>query len=303
MPIPNFHQLHIFHTVVRLGSFSQAARELNISQPAVSIQVRELERSLGCRLIQRRRRGLALTDTGEAVYRYTSRIFALAREMADTVQDIKGLRTGHLSVGSSTTPGEYILPWAIARFQERYPGIDISLSIHNTGVILEKIQNMELDLGMAGAPVETDSLASFPYVNDEIVFIAPCDHPLARRGRLTLEDLSGQRLVLRERGSATRKAAQERLRHCGLQVRVVMELGSNEAVKGAVAAGLGLGLLSRFAVTADAMAGLLRVLQVEGWECRRPLVVFYRRDRELPPAQRAFLDFLKTERPLPHSMA
>ena len=292
MEIPNFHQLHIFHTVARMGSFSKAARALRISQPAVSIQVRELERSMGVQLIQRRRRGLALTDTGRVVFRYTTRIFALAEELQEAVEDIQGLRSGRLSVGSSTTPGEYLLPWAIGQFQRRFPGIEVSLAIYNTRTIVEKVHNMELDLGMAGAPLSTDGLHCFPYVEDEIVFIASSQHPLARRRRLHVRDLEGQRLVLREAGSATRQRAQEAL-----------ERGSNEAVKGAVAAGLGLGLLSKFAVATEVAAGVLKVLPVVDWSCRRPLVVFYRQDKHLPPTQKAFLDFLRTERPLPTTVS
>lgn len=295
----NFHQLYIFHNVARLGSFSKAAEELSISQPSVSIQVRELEKSMGSALLHRMRRGLQLTDTGQEVFSYTQRIFSLAEEMQGAVQDIQGLRSGRLTIGSSTTPGEYILPWAIGQFQRQYPGVEVSLSIANTQAIVERIHNRELDLGMAGAPVSLEGLASFPYVFDDIVIIAAPTHPLATKRRLTLKDLEGQGLVLREPGSATRGAAEGCLKEHGINIRVVMELGSNEAVKRAVAAGLGLGMISKFGVAPDTTAGFLKVLAVKGWRCRRPLTVFYRDDKHLPSAQRAFLRFLQEERPLP----
>ena len=296
---PNFHQLYIFHTVARLGSFSKAAQELSVSQPAVSIQVRELEDTMGCALIHRMRRGLRLTDTGEAVYSYTQRIFALANEMQNAVQDIQGLKSGKLTIGSSTTPGEYILPWAIGQFRKHYPGIEVSLSISNTQSIVEKIHNRELDMGMAGAVVSSDGLASFPYVSDEIVIIAAPTHPLAEKKKLALKDMEGQDFILREVGSATRRAAEECLAQHNVNVKVVMDLGSNEAVKRAVAAGLGLGMVSKFGIVPDVMAGMIVELNAKGWHCRRPLTVFYRDETHLPSAQRAFLRFLREEKPLP----
>ena len=292
----NFHQLNIFHAVARLGSFSKAAEEMSISQPAVSIQVKELEKAMGGALLNRARGGVQLTDTGRAVFDYAQRIFSLAEEMQSAVHEIQGLRSGRLTIGSSTTPGEYILPSLIGRFRKQYPGVEVSLSISNTQAIVERIHRRELNLGLAGAPVREEGLRTFPYVSDEIVFIAAPDHPVARENVLSLDDLAGHEIVLREPGSATREAAERCLDEHGVATRVAMELGSNEAVKRAVAAGLGLGLISKFGVDPDVRAGFLKVLDVAGWECRRPLTVFYRDERHLPAAQLAFLRFLQEER-------
>ena len=299
----NFHQLQIFHTVARLGSFSKAAHELSISQPAVSVQVRELEKRIGSTLLHRMNKGLQLTDTGNLVFDYARRIFVLAEEMEGTVQDVQGLRAGRLTIGSSSTPGEYILPWVIGQFQQRYPGIEVSLSISNTQSVLEQLRSRELDLGMAGAPVSLQGLVSFTYVLDEVVLIASPAHPLAAKTAVSLKDIHGQKFILREMGSATRRAGEDCLREHNIPIHVVMQLGSNEAVKSAVAAGLGLGMVSKFAVIPDAAAGFIKVLPVKGWKCQRPLTVFYRDDRHLPSAQRAFLRFLQDERPLPNIQA
>ena len=298
METTNFHQLYIFHTVARLGSFSKAASELSISQPAASIQVRELEKSMDCVLLHRMRRGLQLTDIGSEVFGYAQRIFSLADDMRNAVNETQGLRSGRLTIGSSTTPGEYILPWAIGQFRRRYPGIDVSLSISNTQTVVQKIHDRELDLGMAGAPVSQDGLVSFTYVSDNIAVIAAPAHPLAGR-RLVLASLGGQDFIMREPGSATRAAAEACLAAKSVELKIVMELGSNEAVKRAVAAGLGLGMISKFGVMPDVAAGAIVVLSVEGWRCERPLTVFYRDDKHLPAAQREFLRFLQDERPLP----
>ena len=294
----NFHQLRIFHAVARLGSFSKAAGELSISQPATSIQVRDLEKSMGCLLIHRMRKGLQLTDIGREVYSYAAQIFSLAEQMQTAVSETQGLRSGRLTIGSSTTPGEYILPWAIGQFRIRYPGVEVSLSISNTQTVVRRIRDRELDLGMAGAAVDGEGLVSFAYVSDTIAFIAAPDHPLAGR-QLALADLEGQEVVMREPGSATRSAAEACLSQSGISLKVAMELGSNEAVKRAVAAGLGLGIISTFGVMPDTTAGVIVVLSVVDWRCERPLTVFYRDDKHLPAAQREFLRFLQDERPLP----
>ena len=140
MDTTNFHQLHIFHMVATLRSFSRAADALSISQPAVSIQVRKLENAFGSPLLHRTRKGPQLTDTGQTVFSYTQRIFSLAQEMQEEVQDIQGLRGGQLTIGSSTTPGEYILPWVIGQFQGRYPDVEVSLSISNTQAVILRLR-------------------------------------------------------------------------------------------------------------------------------------------------------------------
>lgn len=295
----NFHRLFIFHTVARLGSFTRAASDLSISQPAVSIQVKELERSLDTTLLIRMRSGVSLTDTGETVYDYTRRIFTLADEMTNAIQDLTGLESGRLTIGSSTTPGEYILPFAIGKFRERYPKVEVSLAISNTRSVIDQIMSRELDLGMAGAPVDIRGLASFLYVNDEVVLVVSPTHPLARRRRLTVQDIVDEPFLMREAGSATRRAAEEHFASMGARVKVVMELGSNEAVKRAASAELGLGVVSKFSVGPDVAAGYLKVLSVQGWRCERPLTVFYRDDTHISAVQRAFLSVLRVDKPLP----
>ena len=291
----NFHQLFIFYMVARLQSFSKAGQELSISQPAVSIQVRELENSLGTTLLHRMRRELRLTETGEAVYSYTQRIFALADEMHTVVRDIQGLHAGTLTIGSSTTPGEYILPWIIGKFRQKHRGVQVSLNIANTQTVIDQIYSRELDLGMAGSPVNLKGLASFPYVTDRIVVIAAPSHPLAREEAVGIRDLRSFDFIMREPGSATRKTAEDLLRSRRVEPHIAMEIGSNEAIKSAVAAGLGVGVLSELAIRPDVAAGMIQVLNVKRWECNRQLSVFYRDDKYLSAAQTAFLEFLRAD--------
>ena len=300
-PELNFHQLHIFYAVARHRSFSRAAEALGISQPAVSIQVQELEKTLGMPLFHRGARGLQLTEAGETVYSYAHRIFTLSSEMQETVRDIQGLVTGHLTLGASTTPGEYILPVAIGHFRRQYPGIRVELKISNTRSIVSQILQRELDLGMVGSALEggSDELEVSTYAMDEIVLVAGPAHPLTTRTKVSLEDVMEEGLVVREEGSATRQTAEECFAQMGVEPKVAIELGSNQAVKLAAEAGVGVGVISRYGIGAEVKAGLLRALDVEGWRCTRPLTLVYLKEKRLSPAQRAFLHLLESEHPLP----
>lgn len=297
----NFHQILIFYTVARCGSFSRAAEEMDISQPAVSIQVHDLENALGLSLLNRRARGLRLTEAGEIVYGYAHRIFSLSSELEEAVQDIKGLRTGQLILGASTTPGEYILPVAIGRFRQLYPEIQVRLEISNTRTIVKQILHREIDLGMIGSRPddEKEALEMTTYVEDEIVLVTGPDHILAKKSRISLEDVAEAGLVTREEGSATRKTAEEWFANLGVQPRIAIELGSNQAVKLATEAGAGVGVVSRFGIGAEVSTGRLRVLDVDAWRCIRPLTLVYLKEKRLSPAQRAFLHLLENEHPLP----
>ena len=297
----NFHQLRIFYTVARCKSFSRAAEAMEISQPAVSIQVQELEKMLGISLFHRRSRGLQLSEAGNAVYSYAHRIFSLSSEMQEIIQDILGLRTGHLTLGASTTPGEYILPVAIGRFRLRYPEINVQLKIANTRSIVNQILQRELDVGMIGSRLGEASgdLEMSTYTMDEIVLVTGPDHPLAKKEKPSLDEIMKEGLVIREEGSATRQTAEECFSHLGIQPRIAIELGSNQAVKLAAESGVGVGVISRFGIGAELKAGLLQILDVQNWRCTRPLTLVYLKEKHLSPAQRAFLQLLEDEHPLP----
>ena len=297
----NFHQLRIFYTVARRKSFSRAAEAMDISQPAVSIQVQELEKMLGISLFHRRSRGLQLSKAGEAVYSYAHRIFSLSSEMQGIIQDMLGLRTGHLTLGASTTPGEYILPVAIGRFRLRYPEINVELKIANTRSIVSQILQRDLDVGMIGSRLGEASgdLEMSTYTMDEIVLVTGTDHPLAKKAKPSLDDVMEEGLVIREEGSATRMTEEECFAHLGIEPKIAIELGSNQAVKLAAEAGVGVGVISRFGIGAELKAGLLQILDVRNWRCTRPLTLVYLKEKHLSPAQRAFLQLLEEEHPLP----
>ena len=296
----NFHQLYLFYTVASHHSFSKAAQALAITQPAVSIQIQELEKSMGVTLFHRRSKGLRVTDAGETVYAYAQQIFALSGKLLETLQEAQDLKTGHLVLGASTTPGEYVLPQAVGQFRRLYPGIQLELIIANTRSIVQRILSGEIDMGMVGERPQQHSgeLEIIDYMEDEIVLVAAPNHPMAQLSSLSAQQVVDEGLIVREVGSATRQTAERHLESLGAFPRVALELGSNEAVKQAAAAGGGIGVVSRLGVTAEVKAGMLTVLKVEGWNCRRPLTLVYSKDRYLSPAQRAFRSFLIDRKPV-----
>ena len=290
----NLHQLYIFHAVANHHSFSKAAQSLDITQPAVSIQVQELEKPLGVTLFHRRSRGLLLTEVGETVFSYSQQIFALSDRLIETMEETKGLNSGHLTLGASTTPGEYVLPLAVGQFRQVYPGIRLELVIANTTSIIQRILSGEMDLGMVGDLPQEHSrdLEMIVYVEDEIVLVASPSHPLAQAGRISLKDVAEEGIIVREQGSATRRTAEREFESLGFSPSIALELGSNQAVKQAASSGGGGGVISRLGVEAEVKAGMLSVLDVSGWDCRRPMTVIYAKDRYLAPAQIAFRQFL-----------
>lgn len=289
----NFHHLYIFHKVASLRSFSRAAEELCISQPAVSNQVKVLEECCGHPLIQRVPRGLVLTQAGEIVFDYARRIFALAGEMETVLKDLGAVAAGRLILGASTTTGEYFLPEMMGRFKDRYPGVELELHIFNSEQVVARVLRHEIDLGFVGEDVRDADFVVVPLTADRIVLFASPNHALAQRKKIALEELRGEGFILREKGSATRRLAESHLIRLGIVPRVRMELGSNEAVKRAVWAGLGVGMLSHSALVAEEEAGRVKVLRVPEFKCYRQLRLIYRRDKRLTSAEKAFLALLE----------
>jgi len=295
----NFHQLFIFYAVASHHSFSRAAEALEITQPAVSIQIQELEKSLGATLFHRRTPGLRPTEIGETVFSYAQQIFSLSDKLLQTIDELHGLQSGRLTLGASTTPGEYVLPLAVGQFRRDHPGIQVNLHIANTRSIVQSIQNREIDLGMVGERPDqpSEDLEFIDYMTDEIVLVAAPSHPSTQNSQLTLQEVVDLGLIIREEGSATRNTAERYFTDAKIVPQVALSLGSNQAVKQAALAGGGIGVISRLGVTAEVKAGMLSILNVPGWDCRRPLILVRPKDRYLSPAQRAFLNFLDSERP------
>ncbi|MDQ3813217.1 MAG: LysR family transcriptional regulator [Armatimonadota bacterium] len=289
----NINHLAVFHAVAEEGSVTRAAERLCISQPAVSKQLRELERSLGMALFHRLSKGVRLTEAGELLAGYARRLFDLEAEAERALAELRGLERGRLRVGASTTIGIYLLPEIFAKFRQQYPGIELQLEIANTQEIQRRLIENKLDLGLTEGLVEGEEFQVEVLRWDDIVAIAPPDHPLLSEAELTAEKLCREPIVSREAGSGTRAVVERALREKGLTIHPVMALGSTEAVKRAVAAGVGVALVSRLAVSLELEAGRLAVLPVADLQIHRPLHRLKLRGKYEGRAVREFLRLLR----------
>ena len=289
-----FHQLRIFDTVARHRSYTRAADELRLTQPAISAQVRELEQAFGLPLFERSGRQIFLTEAGRELHAYAQRIFGLVEELRTVMGDLQQLKRGRVTLSTVSTAGAYVVPPLLGAFRSQHPGIIISLEVTNRATVQRRLAENEVDLTIMGRPPQGIPHVAQPFLSDELVVIAAANSPLTRLGRLSVERLAQEPFVMRELGSGTRLAAEEFFEAQKVKVQVGLELSTPSAVKGAVAAGLGVTVLSRHAIKAELMLGRLRVLDVEGFPLKRQWHVVYREDKRLSRAAQAFMEFLLT---------
>jgi len=288
MPI-NLGQLRVFEAVTRSGSFTGAAARLGVTPPAVSLQIRQLERACGIPLFDRVRRRVRLTAVGRRLEEYARRIVALAEDAERALEETRGFAGGELRLVASATSAAYYLPPLLTRFRQRYPGIRVRLDVGNSQRVRERIAGLEDDLGVLGVETAHPDLEFELLARDPLVVIVSPTHPWARRGRIPLADLQHQDLILREPGSATRQLVERRLVKLGAGVRPSMEIGSNEVIKRAVEMGNGVSLMSAAIVRREVEAGRLRALGVRGERLVRNIYLVYHRERRESPLVRAVL--------------
>ncbi len=288
------HQLRVFQQVAREKSFSRAAKSLFISQPSVSYQVRELERELRVELFSQSGRRIALTQAGQILHEHTQRVQALLDDAQLAIQELRGLERGVLRVGASTTAGIYVLPEILGAFKHDHPKIEIRLEIGNWRQVQGRLLENEIDLVVAGEPSRQPRLAVEPLMPNELVVVAAPEHPLARARRISPERLTQESFIIREAGSGTRSTVERWMAEHGIALSVAMELGSNGAIKQAVAAGLGLSILSRPALTLELQVHRLTLLDVVGFPIQRTWNIVYVREGHLSIPAVAFRQFLRT---------
>ncbi len=280
--------LQTFLAVQKHLNFTLAAKELYLSQPAVSRQIRKLERELGVRLFEQLGKSISLTAAGRTLEREAEKLLGNIERISEAVKAHSGAARGTLRLGASTTPGFYLLPPLLGRFHQRYPEVELSYIIDNSLRIEEAILRNELDLGFVGAHLAHDDLQMDPVVEDEIVFFASPKHPLARRGRVPLQALAEELWVVREKGSATRQLVEARLSASGVSIGRAITLGCPEAVKAVVAAGLGFSFLSIHGLREDLKGGKLKKLAVTGFKLTRPIFCVRHVGKHTSPAMAAF---------------
>ena len=265
-------QLAAFCAVVERSSFSQAADQLGVTQPAVSLQIRSLEQRLGQQLLDRSGRRVEPTEAGLRLYRGAQRLLALEQQvLAELGEEAEGELKGRLEIGASTGPGGSVLPVVLGEFQQRHPLVHVALTVSDTHTVVEQVGRRELELGVVGVASRQRGVSYEPLYRDEVVLAVPPDHKRAGKS-MSLDELKAEPLVLMQEGASIRQMIDDELRELGLRLRdlnVKLELGLQESARAAVLAGVGATFISRIAIEGDLDAGALAVARVQGLEPAR----------------------------------
>ncbi|MBV9655029.1 MAG: LysR family transcriptional regulator [Acetobacteraceae bacterium] len=287
-------QLSIFEAVARHGSISRAAAELNLTQPAVSMQVKQLEDQIGLKLIEQVGKKMCLTDAGQELRVHAARIALQMGELAAAMDQFHGLERGMLRLAVVST-ANYFLPERIAAFTRRYPGVRISLAVVNRDSVLVALAENRTDLAITGQPPQAADVIAQKFMDNPLVVIAEPGHKLANVPRIPLSRLAQETIVLREPGSGTRATVERYLSEHRIAYRPGCELSSNEAIKQAVQAGLGIGIVPAQTIELELETNRLAVLAVEGFPVMRHWYVLQRSDKRLSSAAEAFRSLLLEE--------
>jgi DNA-binding transcriptional LysR family regulator len=282
----NLHHLRLFAAVVDHGGFTKAATALNVSQPAISKSIKELETDLGLSLLDRSGRGSRLTAAGETLYGRARELFGVERAAERELRELRGLKRGRLRIAASTTIATYLLPPVLGRFHLRHPRVLIQTSSANTRAVLRLLIEARVDLALVEGPVSDPRVTVQPWREDELVVIAPPDHRLFGQRDVTVDDIAREQFLVREPGSGTREVSEAALARHGVRLERTMRVGGTEAIKQAVASGLGLAIVSRAAASDQLSLGRIAVLEVENLTIRRTLTRLELRDRAKTVAAR-----------------
>jgi DNA-binding transcriptional LysR family regulator len=293
-------QLAAFCAVVERKSFSQAAERLGVTQPAVSLQIRSLEQRLGRQLLDRSGRRVEPTEAGLRLYASAQRLLALEEQLFEDVAGAdEGELTGTLELGASTGPGGAVVPVLLCKFQELHPGVHVRLAVSDTQTVVDQVAERELELGVVGAARRHRGVVFEPFFRDEVVLACPAGHRFARK-TVTLDDLRAERLLVMQEGAGVRQVIEDELRAAGTRLRDLdprVELGLQESVRSAVAAGHGVTFISRSALDADLAAGTIAIARVQGLEPVREIFLVRSAGRTETRATRAFVEYARAQLP------
>jgi LysR family transcriptional regulator, low CO2-responsive transcriptional regulator len=288
------HQLKVFAAVARHNSFTRAAEELFLTQPTVSMQVKQLAKTVGLPLFEQVGKKLYLTEAGKELYATCQDVFERMSRFEIAIADIKGLKQGTLRLAVVTT-AKYVIPRILGPFCQRYPGIDISLSVTNHQYILDGMAANQHDLYILSQPPEDVDVKVHPFLENPLVVLASRDNPLANEKNITIERLAEEPFIMREPGSGTRKEVQRVFDEANLRLKMKLDLGSNEAIKQAVAGGLGVSVLSKHTLALEGANRQIVMLDVIGFPIERNWYVVYPASKQLSAIAAAFYDYLLNE--------
>jgi DNA-binding transcriptional LysR family regulator len=293
-------QLAAFCAVVERRSFSQAAEQLGVTQPAVSLQIRSLEQRLGRQLLDRSGRRVEPTEAGQLFYRGAQRLLALEEQLLRELgEEADGELAGRLDIGASTGPGSTLVPVVLAEFQRLHPGVQVALTVSDTQAVVEQVARRELELGVVGAARRQRGVTFEPFFRDEVVLVVPKGHRRAGK-TMTLDELKEEPLVLMQEGAGVRHVIEDELREHGVRLRdlnVSLELGLQESARAAALAGFGATFISRAAVEGELAAGTLAIVRVQGLEPSRDVQLVRSTGRAETRVSRAFLEFARGRLP------
>jgi DNA-binding transcriptional LysR family regulator len=291
-------QLAAFVAVVERRSFSQAAERLGVTQPAVSLQVRALEKRLGTQLLDRSGRRVEPTEAGLRLYRGAQRLLSLEEQLLDELAgEGEGELGGELQLGASTGPAAIVVPLLLCEFRRAHPGVKISLTVSDTQSVVERVAARELELGIVGAARRHRAARFEPFFDDEVILACPPGHPFAGR-TVSIDELRGENVIVMQEGAGVRQIVEDELRGLGLRLRdldVGLELGLQESVRSAVQAGYGVAFISRSAVESELAAGTLTSAKVEGLDAKREISLVRAAGRTATRAADAFVEFARAE--------
>lgn len=290
-------RLQVFSSVARLLSFTKAAEVLHMTQPAVTFQIRQLEDYFNTRLFDRTHNRVNLTEAGECVKQYADQILSLYNEMDNEVRRMTGDVSGLLVIGASTTIGEYVVPKLLGEFKMAYPEVQVRLQVANTQGIIAMVENNELDVGIVEGSVSNKNLATEIYQEDELVFVCPPDHELAKQPKVNVNDIKEFPFVAREEGSGTREVIENYFSQAGLDfsdLHLVMEFGSPESIKSAVASGLGISIMSRATLEKEIKMDVLSAISLKP-PLKRRFRIVHQKQKFRVRAMEEFLKFANVE--------
>ncbi len=287
-------QLRLFESVSRLGSYTRAADELCITQPAVSIQIKRLEEQVGLALFEQVGKKTFPTAAGKTMYAASLDILSRVDDLKISIEELKGTVKGTLQMSVVTT-AKYFLPKLLGVFLQQYPDVEPKLKFTNRARVIERLMNNDDDFVVMGQIPKDEKLETYPFLNNILGIVAHSDHPLANKKNITIEELANQRFLIRESGSGTRFVFDQLLQEHGVEIEPYMELGSSEALKQAVMAGLGIAVLSLHSVQLERDVNKLIVLDVKGFPLKRRWYAVHLKGKKLSLVAQTFLDYILEE--------
>jgi len=291
----DLRQLEIFCKVVELKSFSKAGDSIYLTQPTISEHIKSLEDHLGTRLLDRLGREVIPTKAGDILYTYAKKILDLRSEAKHVLEDLSGKMVGEITIGGSNIPGEYIIPNLLGKFKKEYKNISIHLRIGDTKDIINKVLESTIEMGIVGAKIQDRRLQYNEFIKDELILVVPPFHPWGSRTSIKPDELEGEPFISRERGSGTRITMEKALHDAGIKLntlKVIAEMGSTEAIRQGIKAGVGISILSKRSVEDELKFGLLKEISIDGVKIIRHFYIVFHKARTKSPLVEAFTSFL-----------